>query len=135
MFRLDEPYNKNTTQSYSRKNQKENRPSQQRTVWISTKKRNNGSYICFRILMKKCIEVQKSLYVCFLEYQKAFDRVQHEKLIQCLQDKGLDGKDTSLIRNLYWDPSAIIRSGRDYSSHIDIKGGVRQGCVLSHIII
>ena len=41
------------------------------------------------------------MYVCFIDYAKAFDRVKHENLIKCLKEIGLDGKDIRVITNLY----------------------------------
>ena len=68
---------------------------------------------------------------CFIDYEKAFDRVNHVKMIQCLQDIGIEGKDLRLIKNLYWSQKAFVRSANGYSAPIDIKRGVRQGCLLS----
>ena len=55
----------------------------------------------FNILAQKHIEVQKELYICFIDYAKAFDRVKHENLIECLNKIGIDGKDVRIITNLY----------------------------------
>jgi len=86
---------------------------------------------CLRTKAEKYVEIQKSIYVCFLDYGKAFDRIHHEKLIECLEEIGLDGKDIRIVSNLYWEQKATIISGKNYSSYIDIKRGERQGCVLS----
>ena len=86
---------------------------------------------CLRTIIEKYIQIQKSIFVCFIDYSKAFDRIHHEKLIKCLEEIGLDGKDIRIISHLYWEQKATIRSGKNYSSYIDIKRGVRQGCVLS----
>ena len=89
---------------------------------------------CFNILAQKHIEVQKEMYVCFIDYAKAFDRVKHENLIKCLKDIGLDGKDIRVITNLYWHQQAAIRVENDISEYTPIQRGVRQGCVLSPIL-
>ena len=97
-------------------------------------RKNSGTreaIICLRMLIEKYIEVQKNIYVCFIDYKKAFDRVQHERLITCLQDIGVDGKDIRIIGNFYWEQVATVRYRNNYSSPIEIKRGVRQGCVLS----
>jgi hypothetical protein len=87
--------------------------------------------LSLRILTEKYIEVQKCIYVCFIDYKKAFDSVQHEKLVECIQEVNLDGKDIQLIRNLYWEQSATVRIGHRNTPEIEIQKGVRQGCVLS----
>jgi len=84
-----------------------------------------------RMLAERAIEMQGDLYLCFIDYTKAFDRVQHEKLLQDLIDLDLDGKDLRFIRNLYWEQTACIRVENELSEYVDIKRGVRQGCVFS----
>ena len=54
-----------------------------------------------RLICERHLEVQKDVYICFLDSEKAFDRVRHEPLIQCLREIGVDGKDIQIIRNLY----------------------------------
>ena len=48
---------------------------------------------CLRMLIEKYLEVRKDVYICFIDYSKAFDSVKHEKLINCLKEIHLDGKD------------------------------------------
>ena len=71
------------------------------------------------------------MYTCFIDYSKAFDRVHHSQLIQCLEKIGIDGKDIRVIANLYWHQKAAIRVQDQLSPLIPIQRGVRQGCVLS----
>ena len=86
---------------------------------------------CYNILAQKHLEVDKDMYTCFIDYSKAFDRVHHSELIQCLEKIGIDGKDIRIITNLYWHQKAAIRIEDQLSPLIPIKRGVRQGCVLS----
>ena len=85
----------------------------------------------FNILAQKHLEINRDMYTCFIDYAKAFDRVHHIQLIQCLERIGIDGKDIRIIGNLYWQQKAAIRVGDDLSPFTDVKRGVRQGCVLS----
>ena len=62
-----------------------------------------------RLICERHLEVQKDVYICFLDYEMAFDRVRHEPLMQCLSEIGVDGKDITIIRNLYWDQTASVR--------------------------
>ena len=84
-----------------------------------------------RNICERTIEVNKNLYLCFIDFTKAFDKVRHNKLLNMLQDLDLDGKDIRLVRNLYWDQSAAIRYQNELGNFASIKRGVRQGCVLS----
>ena len=88
----------------------------------------------FNILAQKHIELNKELYICFIDYAKAFDRVKHENLVECLNKIGVDGKDVRIITNLYWHQKAAIRVDKDISDYTPIQRGVRQGCVLSPIL-
>ena len=64
---------------------------------------------CFNILAQKHIEINQDLYTCFIDYSKAFDRVHHAQLIDCLEKIGIDGRDIRVIANLYWHQKATIR--------------------------
>jgi retron-type reverse transcriptase len=75
--------------------------------------------------------MNKDLFIYFIDYEKAFDRVNHEKVIKRLQAIGIDGKDPRLITNIYWDQAAEMRTEAGTTKSIPIKRGVRQGCILS----
>ncbi|GFR85200.1 retrovirus-related Pol polyprotein LINE-1 [Elysia marginata] len=82
------------------------------------------------IILVRTLEVNKDLYVCFIDYTKAFDRVRHEEIITILQQLNIDGKDLRIIKNIYWEQKAAVRV-EETSNFQNIKRGVRQGCVLS----
>ena len=69
--------------------------------------------------------------MCFVDFEKAFDRVRHELLIDRLRRIGADEADVRLLTNLYWEQKAVVKIGDDRSDWIKIEKGVRQGCVLS----
>ena len=91
-------------------------------------KSTRNAIFTLSMLAERCIEMQKDLYLCFIDYSKAFDKVRHEKLFNILEHLDIDGKD---LRNLYWDQSAAARIGGELSEYKLIKRGVRQGCVMS----
>ena len=66
-----------------------------------------------KILAEKHLEYQKDLYVCFIDFSKAFDTVSHEKLIDILSTTDIDENDIALISNLYWQQQTRIRVGMD----------------------
>ena len=84
-----------------------------------------------RMISERAIEKQRDVYKHFIDYIKAFDRVQHDELLKMLMNLDLYGKDICLIWNLYWDQSACIRMENEMSEYIKIKRGIHQGCVLS----
>ena len=70
------------------------------------------------------------MYICFIDYTKAFDRVKHFKMIERLSEIGIDDKDLQIISKLYWEQSASVRTESGMTSEFKIKKGVRQGCVV-----
>lgn len=86
------------------------------------------------ILRQRCLDMNQDLYVCFVDFQKAFDRVQHSKMIEILKQKNIDSRDIRIISNLYWNQTARIRVDESLSEEVRICRGVRQGCVLSPLL-
>ena len=84
-----------------------------------------------RVMAERAIEIQKDLYNSFIDYAKAFDKLRHKISMLMFNDLNIDGKDLRLIQDLYWRQKAAIKIESDLSSYIEIKRGVRQGCVLS----
>ena len=75
-------------------------------------------------------EFQKNFF-CFIDYAKAFDCVDHNKLWTILQEMGIPDHLTCLLRNLYASQVAIVRTGRGTTDWFHAGKGARQGCILS----
>ena len=84
-----------------------------------------------RWIIKKAREFQKNIYFCFIDYAKAFDCVDHNKLWKILKEMGIPGHLTGLLRNLYVGQEATVRTGHETTDWFQIRKGVRQGCILS----
>ena len=82
-------------------------------------------------IMEKAREFQKNIYFCFLDYAKAFDCVDHNKLWKILKEMGIPDHVTCLLRNLYAGQEATVRTGHGTRDGFQIGKGVRQGCILS----
>ena len=80
---------------------------------------------------KKTREFQKNIYVCFVDYAKAFDCVDHNKLWEILKEMGIPDHLTSLLRKLYAGQEATVRTGHGTTDWFQIRKGERQGCILS----
>ena len=80
-------------------------------------------------------EFQKNIYFCFIDYAKAFDCVDHNKLWKILQEIGIPDHLTYLLRNLYADQEATVRTGYGTTDWFQIGKGVRQGCILSPCLL
>ena len=75
--------------------------------------------------LKKAREFQKNIYFCFIDYAKAFDCVDHNKLWKILKVMGIPDHLTCLLRNLYADQEATVRTGHGTTNWFQIGKGVR----------
>ena len=62
-------------------------------------------------IMEKAREFQKNIYFCFIDYAKAFDCVDHNKLWKILKETGISDHLTCFLRNLYAGQEATVRTG------------------------
>ena len=84
-----------------------------------------------RWMMEKAREFQKNIYFYFIDYVKAFDCVDYNKLWKILKDMGISDHLTCLLRNLYAGQEATLRTGHGTTDWFQIGKGVRQGCISS----
>ena len=76
-------------------------------------------------------EFQKNIYFCFIDYAKAFDCVDHNKLWKILKEMRIPDHLTCLLRNLYAGQEATVRTGHGTTDWFQIGKGVHQVCILS----
>ena len=81
--------------------------------------RDEIANICW--IMEKAREFQKNIYFCFIDYAKAFDCVDHNKLGTILKEMGIPDHLTCLLRNLYAGQEATIRTGRGTTDWFQIE--------------
>ena len=79
---------------------------------------------------KKQESSRKNIYFCFIDYAKAFDCVDHNKLWKILREMGIPDHLTCLLRNLYAGQEATVRTGHGTTDWFQIGKGVRQDCIL-----
>ena len=83
--------------------------------------------ICW--IIEKARELQSN--ICFIDYIKAFDCVDHKILWKILKEMGIPDHLACLLRNLYAGQEATVRTGHGTTDWFQIRKGVRQGCMLS----
>ena len=83
-----------------------------------------------RWIMEKAREFQKNIYFCFIDYAKAFDCVDHNKLWKILKEMGIPDHQTCLLRNLNAGQEATVRTGHGTTDWFQIRKGVCQRCIL-----
>ena len=74
---------------------------------------------------------KNDIYFCFIDYAKAFDCVDHNKLGKTLKEMGIPDHLTCLLRKLYAGQKAIVRTGHGTTDWFQIRKGVHWGCILS----
>ena len=91
--------------------------------------RDQVANICW--IIKKAREFEKNIYFCFIDYGKAFDCVDHNKLWKILKEMGIPDHLTCLLRNLYAGQEATVRTRIGTTDWFQIGKEVCQGCILS----
>ena len=91
--------------------------------------RDQIANICW--IIEKARESQKNIYFCFIDYAKAFDCVNHNKLWKTVQQMGIPDHLTCLLRDQYAGQEATVRTGHGTTDWFQIGKGVRQACILS----
>src|SRR5574340_1009258 len=81
--------------------------------------------------MEKPREFQKNIYFCFIDYAKAFDCVDHNKLWKILKDMGIPDHLTCLLRNLFAGQESTVRTRHGTTDWFQIRKGVYQGYIFS----
>lgn len=87
-----------------------------------------------RMLSERIIEFNKEMYVCFVDFEKAFDRVNWVKLMEVLKEVGVDWRDRRLLIDLYMQQEVAVRVNGECTESTEIGRGVRQGCLLSPLL-
>ena len=91
--------------------------------------RDQIANICW--LIEKARKFQKNIYFCFIDYAKALDCVDHNKLWKILKEMGIPDHVTCLLRNLFADQEGTVRTGHRITDWFQVGKGVCQGCILS----
>ena len=92
---------------------------------FSTGTRDQIANICW--IIEKAREFQKNIYFCFIDYAKAFDCVDHNKLWKFLKEMGIPDHLTCLLRNLYAGQESSVRTGHGTTKWFQIGKGICQG--------
>ena len=82
-------------------------------------------------IKEKARELQRNIYFCFIDYAKAFDCVDHNKVGKILKEMGIPDHLTCLLRNLYAGQEATVRTAHGTTDWFQIGKGICQGCILS----
>ena len=101
------------------------------TVAYSPLEHINNQIASIHWIMERAREFQKNIAYCFIDYAKAFDCVDHNKLWKIIQEMGIPDHLICLWRNLYAGQEATVRTGYGTTDWFQIRKGICQGCILS----
>src|SRR6478609_509523 len=87
-----------------------------------------------RMICKRSLEFENNVYICFVDFEKAFNTVNWEKMMKVLQSIGVDWRDQRMISELYMNQEAVVRIASGESDSGIIGRGVKQGCPLSPLL-
>src|SRR6476469_5406574 len=87
-----------------------------------------------RMICERSLEFGNNVYICFIDFEKAVDRVNWEKMMKVLQRIGVDWRDRRMISQLYMNQEAVVKIAGGESDSGIIGRGVRQGCPLSPLL-
>ena len=84
-----------------------------------------------RQLTERRLEIGRDTYTCFIDFEKAFDKVNWTKMLEIMKNIGIDHRDRRLVENLYMNQTSIVRVNNVMTERCIIGQGVRQGCLIS----
>ena len=84
-----------------------------------------------KMVIEKNREFEKDVFLCFIDYKKAFDTVSHNIMWEAMHEMGFSNHIIELIKNLYAHQQATVKTTHRLTHRFDIGQGVRQGCILS----
>src|SRR6476661_1802456 len=87
-----------------------------------------------RMICERSLEFENNVYICFVDFEKAFNRVNWEKMMKILQSTGVDWRDRRMISELHMNQEAVVRIAGGESDSGIIGRGVREGCPLSPLL-
>ena len=85
-------------------------------------------------IIEKAREFQKIIYFCFIDYTKAFDGIDHNKLWKSLQEMEIPDHLTCLLRNLYAGQEATVRTGHGTTDWFQIERNTSRLCIVTLLI-
>ena len=108
-----------------------NKPVEDVQAGLSKGRQIRDQIANIRLIIEKARKFQKDIYPCFIDYTKAFDCVDHNKLWKALKETGISHHLTYHLRNLYAGQETTVRTLYGTADWYKIEKGVPQGCLLS----
>ena len=82
----------------------------------------------------KTVTSKRGMLAAFIDFRKAYDSVDRNKLWRCLEDLGLQGRLVGFLRAAYTELKCVVKVGEEYTDPFSVQNGLRQGCILSPLL-
>ena len=112
-----------------------NKLSKGQLGFIKGNRTSDAHIIINNLISKYCHKEGKNMYSCFIDLEKAFDRIPRDILLLKMERMGLTGRFLNIINSMYSNDFVHIKVGDNMTKRIEVNQGVRQGCVLSPILL
>jgi hypothetical protein len=87
-----------------------------------------------RVICERSLEHGNDVCICFVDFEKAFDRINWVMMLKIFRNIGVDWRDRRLIMNVYMIQKAVVKIQQEFSDESEISRGVRQGCCMSPLL-
>ena len=87
-----------------------------------------------RMIIERSLDHDNDIFICFVDFEKAFDRVNWKRMLDILKKVGVDWRDRRLIADLYLNQEMVVKVSSEYSEPEQVGRGVRQGCLMSPLL-
>ena len=101
------------------------------TIWFQKMQKHSQPLFITRRMPDQAEQANEKLFLVFLDWEKAFDKVDQEKLLEAMQRLGLPKKMINVLASFYVNPRFRIKDREGKSTYRTQKAGIRQGCPLS----
>ena len=99
--------------------------------FVTGNRTSDAHIMLYNLIQKYCKKGNKRLYTCFIDFEKAFDKICRSKLLIKMKSLGITGKFLNIIAAMYSGDQVQIKLGNKVTGNQFVNSGVRQGCVLS----
>ena len=96
--------------------------------------RTRNAILRLRVIAGRLLNHQQKIFICFIDFVEAFDKVWHYEMLDALDGTGVDDKDIGLLQNICWKQKSTVKVGNEEMDNFNVKVGVRQGCVASPLL-
>ena len=94
----------------------------------------DNAFILNALIQNHITRKRSRLYVCFVDFQKAFDSINRRKLWYVLKTNGIKGNIFRVVHNMHESVKTCVRVKGDYTKYFDCSVGLKHGCMLSPVI-